>query len=174
MAERETQHPEGTDKAIVAASETAAAETGERGFIASGAAREQADKLVGQVRDQVATLRGQAGEKLRAYADDGKGKGANLLDELSGIIEDAAKSIEERLGADYGDYAHKAAGAVSNFAGKVREKDVGDFVEDAKSAVKKSPVIAIAAAAVVGFALVRVLRTGVDDVRGRAPANDGD
>jgi ElaB/YqjD/DUF883 family membrane-anchored ribosome-binding protein len=137
--------------------------------------RESTDKLVRQVKDQVSTLRGQAGDRLRAYADDGKGKGANLLEELGGVIDDAARSIDERLGSEYGDYAHRAAGAVSSFAGKVRDKSVDDIVAETRDIVRRSPVIAIAAAAVVGFALMRVLRTGIEDAGevGR-PAADND
>lgn len=174
MPERDTQLPEGTDKVIPGASATGDEGTG--GFVAKGAARDATDKLVRQARGQVLNLRDQAGEKLRAYADDGKGKGAGLLEDISAVIEDAAKSIEQRLGTEYGDYAHRAAGAVSDFAGKVREKNVDDIVDDAKSIVSKSPAIAIAAAAVVGFALVRVLKTGFDQASGnrRQPANDGD
>lgn len=143
---------------------------------AGESARESTDKLVRQVKDQVSTLRGQAGDRLRAYADDGKGKGANLLEELGGVIDDAARSIDERLGGEYGDYAHRAAGAVSSFAGKVRDKSVDDIVAETRDIVRKSPVIAIAAAAVVGFALMRVLRTGIEDAGevGRPEAdNDG-
>ena len=139
-------------------------------------ARETTDKLVRQVKDQVSTLRGQAGDRLRAYADDGKGKGVGLRDELGGIIDDAARSIDERLGGEDGDYAHRFAGAVSSFAGKIRDQSVDDIVAETRDIVRKSPVIAIAAAAVVGFALMRVLRTGVDDAGrvGRPEAdNDG-
>ncbi len=139
-------------------------------------ARESTDKLVRQVKDQVSTLRGQAGDRIRAYADDGKGKGANLLEELGGVIDDAARSIDERLGGEYGDYAHRAAGAVSSFAGKVRDKSVDDIVAETRDIVRKSPVIAIAAAAVVGFALMRVLRSGIEDAGevGRRPEADND
>ena len=55
---------------------------------------------------------------------------------------------------------------VTNLAGRVREKNVDDFVDDAKEFVRKSPVVAIGIAAVAGFALVRLLRTGIDDVSG--------
>lgn len=182
MPRRDPELPEGTDKIINGASETGETSGGfvatrDTGNAAAGGSREATDKLVRQVKDQVSSFRGQAGDKLRAYADDGKGKGANLLEEISGVIEDAARSIEARLGDEYGNYAHRAAGAVSDFAGKVRDKSVDDMLDDGRSVVRKSPVIAIAAAAVVGFALVRVLRTGFDQAtgsrRGEA-ANDGD
>lgn len=167
MPPRNPELPEGTDQ-IVAGASAEGGSSGNGGFVArSGeSARETTDRLVTQARDQISTLRGQAGEKLRTYADDGKGKASNLLEEFGGVLSDAARSVDERLGDQYGQYAHRAAGAVNDFAGKVREKSVDDFVDDAKDFVRKSPVVAIGIAAVAGFALMRVLRTGLDDVSG--------
>ena len=138
----------------------------EGGFVGKGEGGSggATDKLVSQVRDQVSTLRGQATDKLRGLADDGKGRATGLLDNFSEVINDAARSIDERLGEDYGRYAHQAADAVSSFAGRVREKSVEDLLEDSRSMVRASPGIAIAAAAVAGFALMRVVRTGLDEV----------
>ncbi|MGE0178836.1 MAG: hypothetical protein AB7O91_03325 [Sphingomonas sp.] len=166
MPRRDPELPEGTDQVVAGAS--AAADDSGGGFVArrSESARDATDRMVSQARDQIVTLRGQAGEKLRSYADDGKGKASNLLEEFGGVLSDAARSVDERLGSQYGEYAHRAAGAVGDFAGKVREKSVDDFVEDAREFVRKSPVVAIGIAAVAGFALVRVLRTGLDDVTG--------
>ena len=136
---------------------------------ASSGAREAADRLAGQVREQVMSLKDQAGEKLMNFAGDGKDRATNLLDDISAVIEDAARSIEQRLGAEYGDYAHRAAEAVAGFSGKVRDKSVDDLIGDGREIVRKSPGVAIAAAAVVGFALVRVLRSAPG---GAKPAND--
>lgn len=167
MPPRDPELPEGTDQ-IVNGAGTTAEGGGSGGFVARGGdsegARGATDKLVTQVRDQVSTLRDQAGDKLRGLADDGKGKATGLLEDIASVIEDAARSIDERLGRDYGDYAHRASGAVTSFAGKVREKSVDDLIDDTRSVVRSSPAVAIAAAAVVGFALMRLVRTGLDDV----------
>ncbi len=164
MPPRQPELPEGTDQIVAGAS--AEGNEGTGGFVARGGngARDTTDRLVTQARDQISTLRGQAGEKIRAFADDGKGKASGLLDELGGVLTDAARSVDSRLGEQYGEYAHRAAAGVSNLAGRVREKNVDDFVDDAKEFVRKSPVVAIGIAAVAGFALVRLLRTGIDDV----------
>jgi hypothetical protein len=55
---------------------------------------------------------------------------------------------------------------VSGFAGRVRDKSVDDIIDDTRDIVRRSPAVAIAAAAVVGFALIRVVRTGLDEARG--------
>ncbi len=161
MPPRDPELPEGTDHIIPGASRT------EGGFVATGG-NAGTDKLVSQVRDQVSNLRGQAGDRLRNFADDGKSRATGLLDDFSGVIGDAAKSVDERLGQDYGHYAHRAADAVSSFAGKMREKSVDDLVDDTRAFVRKSPAVAIGIAAVAGFALMRVIKTGLDDVAGRS------
>lgn len=163
MPPRDPQLPEGTDTIVNGAS----AEGGSGGFVASGgngSSSGASDKLVSQVREQAASLRGQATDKLRGFADDGKSRATGLLEELAGVIDDAARSIDERLGREYGDYAHRASSAVSGFTDRVRDKSVDDLVDDTRDLVRKSPAVAIAAAAVVGFALMRVVRTGLDDI----------
>ncbi|WP_129792456.1 hypothetical protein [Sphingosinicella sp. CPCC 101087] len=175
MPPRDPQLPEGTDTIVNGASaeEGGGGESG--GFVGSGSGGGSSrgsstsggaatDKLVSQVREHAASLRGQATDKLRSVADDGKGRATGLLEEIAGIIDDAARSIDERLGGEYGDYAHRASGAVSSFAGRVREKSVEELVDDTRDLVRKSPTVALAAAAVVGFALMRVVRTGMEDV----------
>ena len=161
MPPRDPELPEGTDQIVT---EDGGGSSG--GFVARAGNGGTTDKLVSQVREQVTSLRGQAGDKLRSVADDGKTKATGLLEDVAGIIEDAARSIDERLGGEYGDYAHRASSAVSGFAGRVREKSVDDIVDDTRDLVRQSPAVAIAAAAVVGFALMRVVRTGLDQARG--------
>ena len=75
-------------------------------------------------------LRGQAAERARGFADDGKGRVTGLLEDVSEVINDAARSVDERLGEDYGDYAHRAADAVAGFAGRIRDKSVDDILDD--------------------------------------------
>lgn len=164
MPPRQPALPEGTDQIVRGASRT---ESGAR-----------ADRLVSQVREQVSSLRGQAGTRIRGFADDGKAKATGLLDDFSEVITDAARSVDKRFGEDYGEYAHRAAGAVSSLADTVRNKSVDDLVDDTRQFVRKSPGIAIGIAAVAGFALMRLIKTGLDDVRGSRgsagePANDG-
>jgi len=167
MPRRDPELPEGTDHVIPGASETGEGTNSGGGFVAKADKAEGGsgtERLVTQVREQVATLRGQAGERVRGLADDGKSRASSLLDEFSGVIADAARSVDERLGEDYGRYAHRAADSLSTFAGKVRDKNVDDILGDTRDFIRKSPAVAVGIAAVAGFALLRVLKTGLDDV----------
>lgn len=141
-------------------------QTNER-FIGAGATDEDtaAVKRRGAtqaVKDEAGKLTGQAGDRLRAFADDGKARATGALDELARAIDDAAGTIDEKVGDQFGGYARSASGAVTNFADTLRNKDVDDLLEDAREFVRKSPGVAIGAAAAVGFVLARVLRAGVD------------
>lgn len=127
---------------------------------ASGGARDS-------MREGASNLKGQAGDKLRAYADDGKSRATDALASLAGMIGDAAGQIDEKVGTQFGDYARSASTSVGGFADALRDKSVDDLIDDAKGFVQKSPAVAIGAAAAVGFVLARLLRSGADAHRDR-------
>ncbi len=115
------------------------------------------------LKDQAGAFASQAGDKAREYADAGKAKATDALDELTGMVETVAKTIDEKVGAQYGDYARRAASAVSGVADALKSKDVDDLVADARNFVKEKPAIAIGAAAALGFVLTRLVKAGSDD-----------
>ena len=174
MPPRNRELPEGTDHIINGAMETGAgthASTGSSGpgagagFIGSGAgddtggtAAGKGGTAVSQLKDGAASLKDQATGKARDYAVDGKNRAAGAK-----AVQDSAQAIDERLGAEYGEYARRAADAVSGFADTLRTKDVDELFEDARAIVRKSPVVAIGTAAAVGFALVRLVKSGISD-----------
>lgn len=162
MPQPESDLPEGTDQIIDGAAETsasppAATQTGdaEGGTVFSS--------LKGQMRDTTQSLRQQAGDRARDYALQGKDRATGALDEFVDAINEAAALVDRRLGAEYGDYARRAATAVENFSGSIRDKDVDDLYDDARELIRKSPTAAVGIAAALGFALVRVVKAGLTD-----------
>jgi ElaB/YqjD/DUF883 family membrane-anchored ribosome-binding protein len=121
---------------------------------------EQARAKVGEAAQG---LKGQATEKAREYALLGKDKATGGLDGLYGLIEDAAKAIDDKVGPEFGGYAHRAAEMVSGLNDSIRAKDVDELLDDAKTIIRKNPALAIGAAAIVGFALARMMKAGMDD-----------
>lgn len=116
-----------------------------------------------KVKAQAATLVDEATEAARSAASQGKDKAAGALDGLSKLAGDAAKAVDDRLGGNYGDYARRASASVSDFATSLQGKDVDDIIADTKAFVRKSPVVAIGAAAAVGFLLTRLVKIGSTD-----------
>ncbi|MBJ6123100.1 hypothetical protein [Sphingomonas mollis] len=114
------------------------------------------------IRDGAGKAGQQATEKLRTLADDGKAKAGTALDQLSQLLIDAATQVDDKIGAQYGEYARSAAGQVSGFADTVRNKNIDDLIDDARNFVKASPAVAVGAAAALGFVVARLIQSGVD------------
>lgn len=145
---------------------TAAAPGAEPGATTEAERRSAADRI----RDEANRLTQQAAERARGFADDGKAKATNALGEFSGMMREAAGSVDERLGPEYGKYARSAADSIENFANTLQQKQVDDLLDDAREFVRKSPAVAIGVAAAIGFALARLVKSGMDDT----PARDDD
>ena len=113
-----------------------------------------------KVKGQAETLIGEATEAARGAANTGKDKAAEALHGASKLADDAARAVEEHLGATYGGYARKASESVASVASSLQSKDIDDLIADTKAFVRKSPVVAIGAAAAVGFLLTRLVKVG--------------
>jgi ElaB/YqjD/DUF883 family membrane-anchored ribosome-binding protein len=185
MAQHDDELPEGTDHIINGAMETGGGfigaaggdgtggtaiggggnmnersgnPVGERGSAAGGG-------VVDQLREQASAIRDQAGDRVREFADSGKTRASDALDQLSRVVGETAETIDERLGDEYGEYARRAADAVSGFADSLRRQDVDELYENVRSAVRKSPAVAVGIAAIVGFTLVRLVKSGIEESR---------
>lgn len=126
-----------------------------------------------------AALRAEAGNRLTSAGDQARGKGDDMLADaktkagelavegkqvasdaiasLGKVMGDTAPQIDEKLGAQYGDYARKASRTLQETSAKLETKSVEELSEDARELVRKSPGVAVGVAAVVGFFLARLL-----------------
>ncbi len=130
---------------------------------AEKAARSAADKLNSvDWKTHIDPLKDQATKTARSAAVVAKDKTGTAMQSLSKLITDTAGTVDAKLGPQYGDYARQAAEAVAGAADTLDSKDVDQLMAEAKDFVRKSPAVAIGAAAVVGFVLMRLAK-GSDD-----------
>ena len=106
-------------------------------------------------------LAGQAGEKARGLVTQGLERTSEALAGVARMIGDTAPGIEDRLGPEYGDFARRAAGSIENVANTIADKDPDELIDDTRNFVRNSPGVALAGAAVVGFVVARLLKTGL-------------
>lgn len=132
-----------------------------------------ADTIVSQLKEQVSTLRSTAGDRARSYAVDGKQQATGLLNSLAEIIQDATGSVEQRLGSQYAGFGARAADSVSSLAHTLDERDIDDLIDDARAFVRRSPAVAIGVAALVGFVVARIVRSGVSELTGEQDGAGG-
>lgn len=126
---------------------------------AKGKAQNTKDKVKSDIND----FKAQATDSVRAAATKGKDRATEAVGSISKLIRDSAGQIDDNVGKQYGDYARSAADMVEGFAGKMDAKDVDALAEEARQFVRKSPAVAIGAAAAIGFVLARLVRSGGND-----------
>ena len=187
MADQNTDLPEGTDKIVAGASETGVIGSGSVvASAAAGASGDQEDALITvdardggpsssggmrrRLRNSGAQLSGQAADKARGFVGQGLERSSEALANVSRMIGDTAAGIDERLGEEYGDYARRAAETIENTANSLASKDPDELIDDTRDFVRKSPGVALAGAAVVGFALARLIKSGLAADRGSSPS----
>ena len=137
MPDPKDELPEGTDTVIAGASQT---ENEESLIVREPTARDKARELVGQ----------------------GLERSGEALANVSKLVGDTATSLDDRLGEEYGEYARRAASAIEDAANRIASKNPDELIDDTRDFVRKSPGVALAGAAVVGFALVRLVKAGLD------------
>jgi ElaB/YqjD/DUF883 family membrane-anchored ribosome-binding protein len=116
-----------------------------------------------KVKADMNNFKAKATDGARAAAEKGKDRATEAVGSIGKLIRDSAATIDENVGKQYGDYARSAAEMVEGFAGKMDAKDVDALAEDARHFVRKSPAVAIGAAAAIGFVLARLVRSGGKD-----------
>jgi ElaB/YqjD/DUF883 family membrane-anchored ribosome-binding protein len=129
----------------------------------AGAYREQVTAKSGDWVEEAKDLAGQAKGRAGDLAKEGKAKTSDAIASLGKIVADNAGTIDEKLGARYGDYARTAARTMQETAAKIEAKDLNELGDDAKEFVRKSPGLAIGLAAVAGFLLSRLFKGSSND-----------
>ena len=152
--------PEGTDAVIAGASTT---ESEEALIVREPTAR---DKAIDKLRGSTDKISGQAADKARGLVGQGLERSSEALTNVSKLVGDTAAGLDERLGPEYGEYARKAANALEEAANKIGAKDADELIDDTREFVRKSPGVALAGAAIIGFALVRLVKSGLDQGKG--------
>jgi len=117
--------------------------------------------IADKIRDGGEKLAGQAGDKARDLVGQGLQRTSEALGNVAKMVGDTADGIDERLGAEYGDYARKAASALDKAAGSIGKKNPDELIDDTRTFVRNSPGLALAGAAVVGFVMARLLKSGL-------------
>ena len=185
MGDNRTDLPEGTDTVIAGASNTddtdgtAGAVTtdttlvtemeipgprgdAERPVTGSGTAENGLRQRLREGGERIST---EAGDRARGLVSQGLERSAEALSNVSRLVGDTAAGLDERLGEEYGEYARRAASAIENTANSIASKNPDELIEDTRNFVRNSPGLAVAGAAIVGFALARLLKTGLSNDR---------
>lgn len=119
----------------------------------SGQAKQEA---VGIARSVGAAV----GHKVEDIADRSKGAGADAVAGVARTAQAFADSVAGDVPA-VADYVRGAGQKIDQLATDLREKKVGDLLTSAAEFGRSQPMVLLAGAALVGFALSRLIKAGV-------------
>jgi hypothetical protein len=117
--------------------------------------------LMERVRGGGGKLSTQAADKARGLVGQGLERSAEALANVGRLVGETAEGLEERLGEEFGDYARRAAGAIEGTANNLAAKDPDELIDDTRRFIRKSPGVALAGAAIAGFAIARLIKSGL-------------
>ncbi|WP_448585860.1 hypothetical protein [Thermaurantiacus sp.] len=116
------------------------------------------------VREEASAFAGRAGEAIRDAANAGRGRAADALHGIAEAVRGlASKAGESSEGGKAADFARKAADSMDHLSEVIRDKSFDQLGNDVRAFVRERPALAIGVAAVIGFALARMLKSGGDD-----------
>jgi hypothetical protein len=133
-----------------ATGEEGSAATAEEGRGVVGQAQIQAEKLAGFARAQATT-------RLTTQQD----RAAKGLGVVATSLHDASRQMRGQNEPEIGAYLDLAAKQVEQLAGMLNEQDIAQLLDATEQFARRRPALFIAAAVVVGFAGMRILRSAV-------------
>ena len=100
------------------------------------------------------------GQRVEQVADRSKVAGADAVAGLGRTASALADSMEDQAPA-VADYVRTASEKMDRLATDLRDKKVGDLLSSAAEFGRAQPLVLLAGAALVGFALSRLVKAGV-------------
>jgi ElaB/YqjD/DUF883 family membrane-anchored ribosome-binding protein len=153
------------------ASESSAA-TGSTGGAMTTAGSSGGGERLARVKEEATKLRGQATDRARSAAEQGKTRATETIDGFARAVHDAAGNLEQQVSPQVAQYAHRAADALDNLSDSLRNKSVDELLDDARSFARRNPAVALGAAVAVGFALARFLKATSSPTTGSGRRSD--
>lgn len=115
-----------------------------------------------QLKDSAGNVRQQATDKLRMVAENGKAKADSAIDQLVKTLNDAAATVDDKVGEQYGQYVHQAVSTVTGYTDQIKNKNVDEIFDEVRALIAKNPAVATGVAAAIGFVVARLAQSGLE------------
>ena len=133
---------------------------------------ETAQQVQDQAKDALADLSSQATGSVKDLLNHQVNAGAEFASSLAHSIGCAADDLSGNA-PQFAELARGAARQMDSFAAQVRQKSIDDLFHEGSDFARRQPAIVFGAAAVVGFALFRMLKVGTPNVQAGSARSGG-
>jgi hypothetical protein len=108
-------------------------------------------------------LMGIAETRLMGLAEDGKAEIVRNFADLVGLVQDIAREADNFGIAPIAGNIRKASAVLEDWHDALRDKPVGELLDDGRDLIRARPEIAIGVATLAGFLAARLLKSGLRD-----------
>jgi hypothetical protein len=118
---------------------------------------------------QAKGLADDARRSAEAFAEDRKAQSAERLQGVAETVSRVADDVAQESPA-MGDFVRRAASGLDDVSRSLKDKSVGDLLDMAKGFARREPAAFLAASAVAGFALSRLLKSSAQPTVAASPS----
>ena len=155
-----------------AASDTAAQAKSAAKDVAS-TAKSAAKDVASTATDAAKDLAGQAADKAEATVKDHKSTAADALHDVADALHQTGDSLIQDDHDAFGQYAQQAAHQIDQFQSAIRDKSVGQLLDEAERFARREPGLFVGGAFLLGIAGARFLKASASEADGGRPAGSG-
>lgn len=135
---------------------------------------QQVKDLASDAKQQTVKMAGQARDQVQELVERQKDQAAERLGGLAGALREAANKLQEGdQGANFGQYADRAAEQVERLSGYLRDSDLRGFVRDTESFARRRPEVFLGGTLLAGLMLARFLKSSAPERPDRGPYSAG-
>lgn len=144
-----------------------------QGFESSGGAsgqgegiREQAHEASAKAQEAAAAARDRVTEQAYSYADKGKQRLADTINDIAVSIREAGHKLHEEHQEGPAGYVDSTADQIERMARYLQQRDVHELYESVENTARQHPAAFIGATFAAGLLAARFLRSSTDRQRG--------
>lgn len=125
-------------------------------------ARDAASKLADEAKQKKQDITEAATERAQDLAEQGKAAGAERAEGLAHAVRRVADDLEDSS-PEIARHVRAAAESVEGISASLRERSVGELVEQVNGFARRQPTAFFGAAVLAGFAITRFARVGLSE-----------
>jgi hypothetical protein len=137
------------------------------------------EQATGDIRRDGERIIGQAKEAATSVASERKNAAADYLQAMAAAIDRGAQELSDKGRADSADLARRASRRIGDAAQRIVNREPQLLLQDLQQFARQQPALCFGIAALVGFGLMRFLRSSADrgttdDSRARSGVSGAD
>jgi hypothetical protein len=118
----------------------------------------EAKEKAAELKDQASDLKDQAQDEAEDRLAEGKAKATGVLDDVAGALHDTGDALRDRDRDAFARYADAAADQVDQFTRSIRDRNVGEILDEAERFARRDPGLFLGGAFVLGIFGARFLK----------------